>query len=270
MSRESQSRELESPLKTAMIRTGLIRPVYRLREWWRSRGAAKSAQSADGLSLPPRYLMQMVVSSADPDAFLISGRRDVASFAALFTTAGIDFANARRLLDFGCGCGRLARHLPAFTSAQIAGVDYNPRLVRWCAANLPGDYHRNQLAPPLDFSAGRFDVLYALSVFTHLRRATQEQWLVEIERVLAPGGAALITFHDEYHAGLTPDLRVRLAQDGFAIANDAIEGSNLIASFQTWETARAMFGRRFDILLERRSDETPFRQAALVVRKRAA
>lgn len=268
MPRESQSHELESPLKTAMIRAGLIRPVYRLREWWRSRGAAKPAKSTDGLPLPPGYLMQLVVSSADPDAFLASGKRDVASFAALFTEAGVDFTNARSILDFGCGSGRLARHLPAFTRANITGVDYNDRLVRWCAANLPGEYRRNQLAPPLDFPPARFDVLYALSVFTHLRRATQEQWLAEIERVLAPGGAALITFHDEHHVGLTPDLRTRLAREGFAIANDAVEGSNLIGTFQTWQMVRAMFGARFDILLERRSDETPFCQAAVIVRKK--
>jgi hypothetical protein len=53
------------------------------------------------------------------------------------------------ILDFGVGCGRVARHWNGL-SAEVHGCDYNPVLVEWCKANLP---HlravTNRLDPPL-------------------------------------------------------------------------------------------------------------------------
>ncbi|MEO0675772.1 MAG: class I SAM-dependent methyltransferase, partial [Pseudomonadota bacterium] len=43
------------------------------------------------------------------------------------------FHEAERLLDLGCGCGRIIRHMPGHSKAALYGVDYNSRLVRWCA-----------------------------------------------------------------------------------------------------------------------------------------
>src|SRR5690348_2953658 len=172
MSAPPESDPLESgsgrkAIKSALVKTGLAGPLFRLVEWIKSR-SVKPGPSPDGLPLPPPYLIQMVVGYADPRGFCASGKEAAREFEELFTGSGFDFRNAKRVLDFGCGAGRIVRQMPLLTNAELFGVDYNPRLARWCAENLKGTFSRNRLRPPLDFEAGLFDALYALSVFTHL------------------------------------------------------------------------------------------------------
>ncbi len=267
---EQMSSSMRKLLKPALFATGLVRPAYRLHEWLSSLKPTPPPASTDGPPLPPPYLMQIIIGYSDAAVFLETGQQAAAAFAGLFREAGHDLANCQRILDFGCGCGRLARHMPSHTAANLYGVDYNARLIAWCRRNLPGIYARNKLTPPLNLPDNHFDAIYALSVFTHLRQRTQEQWLQELERVLRPGGMALITFHDEHHARATPAVRERLQHEGMVIENDALEGSNLIGAFQSWESARRMFANRFDIVIERPSNLNAFGQAAVVLRKRPA
>ena len=100
-----------------------------------------------------------------------------------------------------------------------------------------------------------------------MRRETQDEWLAELHRVLKPGGAALTTFHDELQPK-RPDVAEKLAAEPFHVENDTLEGSNLMATFQTRAETRTRFSSLFDIAAERRSADAPFQQAAAVLRKR--
>ena len=223
-----------------------------------------------GLPVPDALLMTTVVGHTNWPYFQSSGAKDLQTFADLVDRNGGDFSAAEHILDFGCGCGRLARHMPAQSTANFYGVDYNKRLINWCASNLPGTYLKNNLQPPVDLPSGQFDILYALSIFTHLREATQTAWLAEFARILAPGGFALITFHDPAHknmapTGITPD---QLARDGIAYYNDRAEGSNLLSTFQTVEHFRALASEHFEICEIVRSADSPIRHAVGVLRRK--
>ena len=255
---------------------GLMPAYFRIVEWRLSRTAPPPPPFDDaGVPIPPRLLITQVAGEPDWRGFLKNGADNVASLFAFAREAGVDLASASRILDFGCGCGRVIRHLPQHTHAALYGVDYNRGLIRWCTRNLSGEFTRNRLHPPLDFPAGHFDAIYLLSVFTHLRLPTQHEWLAEFVRVMRPGGAVLITFHDEDHPALAsaPDARITLDRDGFLITNDDSEGSNLIAMFQSREAATALFSEYFDVvrivtpqhnglgqtlaILQRRDEATP-------------
>lgn len=221
-----------------------------------------------GLPLPPALLMSTVVGHADWRMFLDEGCAAATAFRDAVDRNGGAFANARHVLDFGCGCGRLARHLPSLTKAALFGVDYNEALVSWCARNLKGAYSRNHLQPPLEFAAGHFDVIYLLSVFTHQRAATEEAWLQELARVLAPGGLLLATFHDEDHPGaaLAGIARDDILSRGFIVHNDAAEGSNYMATFQSREDFRRRIAGRFEILELTDWDKSGLGQTLAVMR----
>ena len=169
------------------------------------------------------------------------------------------------MLDFGCGCGRLARRLaPAVTAAGggYTGVDINAELVDWCAGALPGRYLRNAAQPPSPLRDSAFDLLFSVSVLTHLPRERMRAWLEDFRRVLRPGRLALVSFADEARVALAdaerPDrpLRAELARNGFVTSTRALEGSNFMSSYATVDAFRALASERFEVLEVAPSDRT--------------
>lgn len=203
----------------------------------------------NGLPIPPALLMVTTGGHARWASFRKGGALALATFAEAVDRNGGDFQNAGRILDFGCGCGRLARHAAKHSQADFFGVDYNKMLVDWCAANLPGSYTQNQLTPPLDMPDNHFDIVYLLSVFTHLRIPTQKAWISEFRRVLKPGGFCLITFHDETHKSIsqTDFSFADLQKEGFRYFNNQAEGSNFLSTFQSRAQLRELVGADFEV-----------------------
>ena len=100
------------------------------------------------------------------------------------------------MLDFGCGCGRVTRNWAGLSGVQVAGTDLSRPAVDWCRRHLPfARFEENGLEPPLVFDDESFDLVYALSVFTHLTADLQLAWRDELRRVLRPGGFLLVTTH---------------------------------------------------------------------------
>ncbi|MHA7899470.1 MAG: class I SAM-dependent methyltransferase [Henriciella sp.] len=223
----------------------------------------------NGIPFPSAYLMARVAGDISWRQFQRSGHQTIHLFRDLSLAHGGDISRAQRILDFGCGCGRLARHVPQVSRADFYGCDFNRQLVRWCRANLPGTYDVNQLKPPLRYEAQFFDIIYLFSVFTHLREATQSAWLAEFHRVLKPGGFLLITFHDEVHPmldeiGVSTDA---LRRTQFHVHNDRAEGSNYLAAFQTREHFSRQASKWFDVCEIKSSRDTGVNQAVAVLRK---
>ena len=100
----------------------------------------------------------------------------------------------KRILDFGCGVGRVALQLKARWGAPSHCRDVNRKAVKYLRKQLPGtDCAVNGYMPPLDLSSNELDGVYSVSLWTHLAPEYQIPWLEEVARVLKPGGIALIT-----------------------------------------------------------------------------
>ncbi|MGD0748751.1 MAG: class I SAM-dependent methyltransferase [Acidimicrobiales bacterium] len=105
----------------------------------------------------------------------------------------------KRVLDFGCGAGRVVRHLRDIGApVQVWGCDIDPACIAWNTENLGPSisFFVNDLVPPLPFESDTFDLVYSLSVFTHIDRHWAS-WLLELHRVLAPGGILVATIMSE-------------------------------------------------------------------------
>lgn len=100
-----------------------------------------------------------------------------------------------RILDFGCGWGRIARFfLKEVPAEQLFGVDVVDILVKACQDTIASSqFQVIEQRGNLPFNDGSFDVVFANSVFSHLDEDLHLRWIAEIERVLAPGGVAAIT-----------------------------------------------------------------------------
>lgn len=157
----------------------------------------------DGLPIPPPELHALVsgTDGLDAAAFLDVGRSCASGIRLLLGRANARLEEFRAILDFGCGCGRIIRNFHDLHGPRLYGTDYNPRLVNWCRENLPfGSFEVNSLEPPLIYSDGMFDFVYAFSVFTHFSAPLQTAWMGEMNRVIAPGGYLLITTHGQAYA----------------------------------------------------------------------
>jgi len=148
----------------------------------------------DDLPLPPGALRVRVIMTTDPEQFMTSGAIEKAQLAALAATHGLPMENVGRLLDFGCGCGRILRHWRAHFRLELHGSDNDPLLVDWVGRALPFvQAHRNGALPPLPYASASFGLVYAISVFTHLTRAEGERWMAELQRIVRPGGLLMFS-----------------------------------------------------------------------------
>lgn len=123
-----------------------------------------------------------------------------------------------RILDVGCGCGRLA-HTFSEDSAlrrwnvQYVGMDIDRKAILWCRRHITSKnklfqfYHadlRSRSYNPTgkhsaqDFQFphqnGAFDLIIATSVFTHLLKKDLQHYLSELFRLLATEGSIYASF----------------------------------------------------------------------------
>jgi SAM-dependent methyltransferase len=150
---------------------------------------------ADGLPLPPcRQRLLVDGRSSGAEHFLRVGGQMAEAIRVAVAATGAEIGDLEAILDFGCGCGRVARHWATTEGPEIHGCDYNEELVTWCAGNLPFVHAiRNELEPPLPYAAQSFDLIYALSVLSHLREPLQHAWIAEFRRLLRPGGLLVLS-----------------------------------------------------------------------------
>jgi SAM-dependent methyltransferase len=247
-------------------RATVFKPLANFREGLaapRERGA--QLEAPDGLPLPPVGLRVRVVGTGDPAAFLRGSVRTADVIQSVLAEAGVDLTGA--VLDFGCGCGRIARRW-ASLGLDMHGCDYNEAAVRWCRENLPFMESRvNALEPPSPYEADRFDVIYAVSILTHLTERVAHAWMAEWARILKPGGALLFTVHgDAYRHRLSKRARPRYDAGEMVVKGARLEGLNACVANHPYRyvTERLLAG--YELLTFRPTPSAPFPQDVYVAR----
>ncbi len=223
-------------LKRAVARTAarlgvlpeLSDAYFFLRDRLRGRGSA----AVDQEGLPPASLRLSSAGTGDAGWFLESGR------LAQQTLAGVlrDHAQQsppRAVLDFGCGCGRVLRHAERQSATRYVGVDVNRRAVRWCRRHLGfADFHHASLEPPLSDALGRFDLIYAFSVFTHLPVDAQKSWAQDLASHLEAGGLLVLSTHGDAFLDDLSSSELARYQGGEIIVREPIaSGTNACAAY---------------------------------------
>ena len=204
-----------------------------------------------------------VIGDRDLRGFLVSGATDYHRMdRVLVEVAGRHLHEFGKVLDWGVGCGRVARHFPRARARAYTGCDIDRDNVDWCAANLPGTFALSRLVPPLPFADASFDLVLGVSVFTHMREPMQLAWLDELARVARPGACLLMTTHGETaidFSRLAPDdyrqTRARVAREGLVVSgtNTQLDGhaehaGEYVNTYHDAGYVRRTWGRRFDVL----------------------
>jgi SAM-dependent methyltransferase len=161
------------------------------------RGASARTSRSGGRPVPERPIppaeIRYRIASRDysETEYLTHGQSLCEGFMQEMHMYGVQ---PKRILDFGCGCGRIIRHFIARGDIECHGTDADAVGVQWCRDNLPGGaFAVNDRLPPLPYRKRMFDFIYAHSVFTHIDLSSQVAWLREFRRVTVPGGLVRIT-----------------------------------------------------------------------------
>jgi SAM-dependent methyltransferase len=191
-----------------MMRTGgevalaRLRPRFRRGTRWVVRASLDARDALTGRRdplVPPRRLGLASQLPGPGRRFVAVGLLDAGSLRP-----------GDRVLDIGCGPGRIAadltRHLPR---GSYEGFDVVPESIAWCRRRITPRHpaFRFTLVDVDNPRCGRaaagfgfpyldddFDLAFAVSVFTHLRPTESEAYLREEARVLRPGGRLVSTF----------------------------------------------------------------------------
>lgn len=143
-------------------------------------------------------------------------------------------SNAPCLLDWGCGAGRILRHLPALQPAAILyGCDINEEIIAWNKAN----YHNicftaTHHFTPMPYAPIFFDLVYGMSIFTHMEATQQENWIIELHRILKTTGVLLITTQGtHYHNKLLQGEMKMLTDKGVYTQTYSKPGHRMMSTY---------------------------------------
>lgn len=143
--------------------------------------------------------------------------------------------DGRRVLEVGCGGGRLLRWIAA-RARQAAGVDPEPRQLAHARATATGVMLVAGRGEHLPFAGAAFDLVIYFNSLHHVAGAAQPAALAEARRVLAPNGRLLVC--EPVAAGPWFEL-LRPLDDETAVRSatrELLEGSRQ-AGFVTLRTA---------------------------------
>lgn len=96
--------------------------------------------------------------------------------------------------DLGCGPGHVARYLHE-RGVRVLGVDLSPAMVELARRLNPGIEFRQGNMLSLDVGEGAWGGIAAFYSIIHIPRSEVSAALVEMKRVLRPGGLLLLAFH---------------------------------------------------------------------------
>jgi 2-polyprenyl-3-methyl-5-hydroxy-6-metoxy-1,4-benzoquinol methylase len=121
------------------------------------------------------------------------GGRTAANLKSLCEKEGL---SKQKILDFGSGYGRVSRFLPThFQDAEILVSEVKEQALAFQKRHFgfEGLFHNQD---PKSLQANGFDLILALSVFTHLPKVSFQAWLQHLIAMLSPGGALIFTFNN--------------------------------------------------------------------------
>lgn len=135
-------------------------------------------------------------------------------------------------------CGRVARRIgETYPQISLTGADIDGEAIEFLSKEYAsfGRFVVLPHLPPSDLPAEAFDLIYGISVFTHLAEDMQFLWLQELFRVAKPGAYLLLTTRG----------RAELAAGGFEFVDDADPTQGLPGFYRTTYYSRDYIERAF-------------------------
>jgi 2-polyprenyl-3-methyl-5-hydroxy-6-metoxy-1,4-benzoquinol methylase len=210
----------------------------------------KFKKNHPGIVLPPGFFIYETYR-LNFEEYYYDGQATAKEIVMAMGTATDLSQAAVKILDWGCGPGRITRHLPPLLPhAGIYGTDYNEKYISWCSSNLQAiQFSLNHIDPPMNYTDSFFDAVIGLSIFTHLSEKNHFAWMEELYRILKPGGAVFITTQGSaYRSKLLPAEQKQFDKGEVVCRENVREGNRLFSAFQPPLFMKQLVANKFQVI----------------------
>ena len=127
---------------------------------------------------------------------------------------GEEKISALKILEFASGYGCVTRHLlNCFSEKQLTSCDIHPQAIEFLQETL-GVRTMMSKDSAEEFEANdQFDVVFALSFFSHLPKDTFGKWIEALSSLLKPEGFLIFTTHGHLSQKFLPECK--FDEEGF-------------------------------------------------------
>ncbi|MBK8442997.1 MAG: class I SAM-dependent methyltransferase [Sphingobacteriales bacterium] len=156
------------------------------------------------------------------------------------------------VLEWGCGVARIVRHLKTISNSnfKIFACDINNEMIVWNKNNIDDvEFKTIEYEPPTDYVKNTFDLVYGLSVFTHIEGSKQKDWITEISRILKPKGIFLFTTHGTNYFDKLSDAQMsELNLNGFYTTTFGQKGHRMMTTYNDCKKFKELLENEFEVV----------------------
>jgi 2-polyprenyl-3-methyl-5-hydroxy-6-metoxy-1,4-benzoquinol methylase len=99
----------------------------------------------------------------------------------------------RAVLEFAAGYGCVSRHLIHLPGMRVVSCDIHPEAIEFLEQQIGVPAYQSSRFPEMLSLPRQYDVVFALSFFSHMPLTTWARWLVALSKVVETGGVLLFT-----------------------------------------------------------------------------
>ena len=148
--------------------------------------------------------------------YFADGWRTLSELMLLLEAVDQPLLKTPRVLEFASGHGRFTRHLAkALGAGRVVVSDVVPSAVEFSKSTFGVDGFLSASVPEEVQWPQRYELVFVLSLFSHLPRSTWSRWLKVLFEAVAPGGLLVFSTHGVKAAAFDS---VVLDEEGFFFA----------------------------------------------------
>ena len=182
------------------------------------------------------FIRNQDVSTNPVREYLSDGWRTLAQLLLVMDAVDRPLARVGSMLEFAAGFGRFTRHLAPLLAGRLTAADIHPGSVEFLRDEFGVDAFYSAHDPARLAIPARYDLVFVLSMFTHLPPAMWAPWLRALFAAVKPGGVLVFTVH---HESLAKHFGQTFGPDGTYFHADSESRELTVETYGTTLTTRA-------------------------------
>jgi len=180
-------------------------PAHNLREEHRLAGYFGDWTGVNAIVSPDDDIFRFFANHPDSRNplrdYIADGWRTLCELQRVLDCAGKNLYRCQSFLEFACGHGRFTRHLAnALPPGTLTVSDVVPGCVEFLRSHWGVGGFESTSDPEALHIPGKYDVVFVLSLFSHLPQSTWQAWLRRLYDAVDSGGVLVMTTHGEQAA----------------------------------------------------------------------